>query len=105
MILELNIEMSARNGAQGLLRVITMVLGSGEEMSLTCSRVKVQSPSPFWVLARLSEYLMSSTVIGVPSENLTPWRMWKVKVVPSVEVSHFSARLGARSRPLLATRI
>lgn len=80
-----NTEMSERNGAQGWLSVMTTV---DVPCAVTFLIAKSRKPSGPLELAasRSMEKTTSSAVSGVPSENVTPGRSWKVHVMWSALV-------------------
>src|SRR5215471_8757076 len=96
----------ARNGALGRLRWKTTVESFAASTPPTMSSIDIDDqyvygPPTEWngcagVLLRWRsiENTTAAALNGVPSWKRTPWRRWKVYVLPSGEISHEVASSG-----------
>src|SRR3569623_647601 len=91
---------SASSGAHAYLVSMTSVVGSGAVTCLIALLLNSQPPLGLLASSRLN--LMSSDVIGEPSENFTPSLILKVQVSLSFDCSQLSAIHGSTSRPSAA---
>ena len=66
------------NSASGSDSVMTTVEASGALTSLTFASIQPTYEPSFGSRIRFRLYTTSSTVIGVPSWNFTPWRILSV---------------------------
>ena len=89
-----NTEMSDSNGAHGVFSFITTVPEPFAVTDLIAKSRNDSGPSEL-AASRLIENTTSSAVSGVPSENLTPGRSWKVQVRWSLLVVKDCANHGA----------
>ena len=98
MIAVLNTLSAGRIVGSGYLSLISIVCASGAVTVSIDATMKFQMPLSGF-LARFSDQITSSAVIGVPSENLTPSRSFSVTTSPASFRLHSVASPGLSVMP------